>query len=594
MKQFLKMTLASILGVLLAGLILIFLSTAMIGSIAALGQSQAVMPREAVLDVDLSTLEIVEQATDDPFSSFSSLAALNNSETRTQIGLYKAVRAINEAALDPAIKFLYLRADNVSGGLASIEELRKAILNFRKQGKAVIALSENPGNASYYLATAADKIYLYGYSGGMNMISGLGSNITYLKDLLDLLGVNMQLIRHGKYKSAGEMYIKNDISPENRQQQEEMLAAIWKTYGGEMAQARGKSIEEIDELINSLKLNEPQDLLDNGLIDALVTKEEFGAELCKFYGCEKQSEISSISLADYASLKVLPNLKAKDKIAIIYADGEIVDGNGSTEVAGSRFAKVISDVRKDESVKAVVFRVNSPGGSVYASDMIKAEVDLLMEEKPVVASYGNYAASGGYWISNGCNHIFTDATTLTGSIGVFSLIPDVSKTLKNIAHINMVTVKTHKHSDMYGGMRALDATELTYMQKSVDNIYDRFTATVSEGRGLDVKFVDSIAQGRVWAGSEALGIGLVDEIGTLEDAVLYAAAAAGNADLSSWNIAEYPKPLTFAEQLLDKFNSGNELVLSGTPFEGVERAFRNAEAENGKVYARIPYEVTIY
>ncbi|MGN1211165.1 MAG: signal peptide peptidase SppA [Candidatus Cryptobacteroides sp.] len=593
MKQFLKMTLAAIVGVLIAGVIMLFFTFSLIGSLATVGQSQPVMPREAVLDVNLSQLEIVEQASEDPFSSFS-LASLNGTEMRTPVGLFKAVRAINEAAADPAIKFMYLRPDGVSGGLASIEELRTAIVNFRKQGKAVIALCENPGNASYYLATAADKIYLYGYAGGSNMLCGMGSQITYMKDILDRLGVNMQLIRHGKYKSAGEMYIKNDISPENRQQQEEMLSAIWKTFGGDMAQARGKSVEEIDALINGLKLNNPQDMLDNGLVDVIVDKNSFSEELCKFYGCENYSDIRSISLADYATIKVIPNYKAKDKIAVIYADGEIVDGDALEQVAGDRFAQIIADVRNDESVKAVVFRVNSPGGSVYASDKIKEEINALVEAKPVIASYGNYAASGGYWISNSCNHIFSDATTLTGSIGVFSLIPDLSKTIKDIAHVNMVTVKTHKHADMYGGMRPLDTQEVAYMQKSVDEIYDRFTSIVASGRGLEVKFVDSIAQGRVWAGSEAIGLGLVDEIGTLEDAVIYAAAVAGNANLADWNIAEYPKPLTFTETLLEQFNGSDRLILSGTPFEGVEKAFKNIGTDTGKVYVRMPYEITIY
>ena len=229
----------------------------------------------------------------------------------------------------------------------------------------------------------------------------------------------------------------------------------------------------------------------------------------KKYGSPREnSRQPMVSLTDYAKLKVLPNFKADNKIAVIYANGNIVDGNEPEQVAGDRFASIIADVRKDSTVKAVVFRVSSPGGSVFASEKIKAEIDLLRQDKPVIASYGAYAASGGYWISNSCDYIFTNAGTLTGSIGVFSMIPDFSKTLKDIAHVNITTVSTNRHGDMYSSFRPLDNDEINYMQASVERIYDKFTSIVAEGRDLDKSFVDSIAQGRVWAGSDALELGL--------------------------------------------------------------------------------------
>ena len=280
---------------------------------------------------------------------------------------------------------------------------------------------------------------------------------------------------------------------------------------------------------------------------------------------------------------------------MIYAEGNIVDGNEKQQVAGDRFAEIIADVRKDSTVKAVVLRVNSPGGSVLASEKIKAEIELLKKRGvPVIASYGDYAASGGYWISAGCDKIYSNATTLTGSIGVFSMIPDISGTLKDKVHINITPVNSNSHADMYGMMRPLDKAELDYMQASVENIYEKFTGLVAEGRGMTVENVDAIAQGRVWTGAEALEIGLVDEIGTIEDAIIYAAMSIdGVSCLEDVQVQAYPKPMTALESLLEAFG-GSESIFADTPLENVEEAFKDWNAsESGKVYARIPYEISI-
>ncbi|MBO5194811.1 MAG: signal peptide peptidase SppA [Bacteroidales bacterium] len=586
MKDFVKMTLAVVLGLFIAGLAMFFFSLMMIGSLAALGSSQPTMPKEAVLTVDMSTFVFSEQTQEpDP------LASLQGGDSRSYLGILSAVRAVNAAAEDPAVKFMYLRPDGVAGGLSQLEEFRKALKNFRNSGKAIIALTETPTNGSYYLASVADKILMYDYAGGMNMITGLSTQMFFLKDILDKLGINVQLIRHGKYKSAGEMFIKNDISPDNRLQNEVMLKSIWSAWTKAISEDRDITEEEFNSLVDNLALNDPQDFLDNGLVDELMDKEGFKERLTGLYGAEKFDDIKTISIQDYAVLKNTPNIKAKEKIAIIYAEGNIIDGRGKEQIAGDRFASIIADVRKDSTVKAVVLRVNSPGGSVVASDKIKVELDLLRKDKPLIASYGNYAASGGYWISNNCDYIFSNATTLTGSIGVYSMIPDFSRTAKEIAHVNVVTIGSNRHGDMYSGMRPLDRAELAYMQKSVEDIYTRFTSIVAEGRDMTVEAVDEIAQGRVWAGSDALEIGLVDQIGTLEDAVSYAMASIGGSDLSAYQIAEYPKPLTTIEKLMESFGGNNASVLKGTPFEPVEKAFRDWNGSNsGQVYARLPYE----
>ena len=588
MKDFVKMTLAAILGCLVTGAVLTFIALGIIGSLAALGSPQPVMPREGILTIDMSKIVLAEQAAP------ADIKGMLEGETRASVGIWTAVRAIQEAALDPAVRFIYLKPDGTAGEMGGIEELRTALERFRASGKAIISFIETPSNSSYYLASVSDKIFMSSYDGGMNMLTGFSSRQMFLKDILDRLGINVQLIRHGKYKSAGEMFIRNSISPENREQNQVMVNSLWKGWADRMAASRGMSTEEFNALVDNLSLNSPEDFLGHGLVDELMTREELRERLCGLYGADRIEDIHQISLTDYAAAKVLPNYKADDRIAIIYANGDIMDGAGKEQVAGDRFAAMIADARRDSTVKAVVLRVNSPGGSVLASAKIKDEIDITREVKPVIASYGSYAASGGYWISSSCDYIFSDASTLTGSIGVFSMIPDFGKTVNKIG-IRMTTISSNRHGDMYSGMRALDTDEIAYMQESVEDIYDTFTSIVAEGRGLDKVYVDEIAQGRVWAGTDALDKGLVDRIGGLEDAVAYAISLTGsaNTDISSWQIAEYPKPMTTMDMLMGMFGQ-EAAIFKGTPLEAVETAFRDwDENMTGQVYARMPYEIDI-
>ena len=590
MKDFVKMTLATIAGLFLFGIAAMFIMIAMVGAMASLGSSQPVMPREGVLQINMSSMTLAEQTQEsDPFAS------LTGGSTVTPVGIYSAIKAVNAAAEDPAVKFIYMKPDGASGGIAQIEEFRKALKNFRNSGKAIVSYIENPSNASYYLASVSDKIYMTSYEGGMNMFSGLSSQMIFLKDILDRLGVNVQLIRHGKYKSAGEMYIRNSASPENMEQNREMIESVWNSWAAEIAESREISIEDLNAMLDNLELNFPSDFLEKGLVDELFTREELQQQICDLYTASRFEDVKAIQLQDYAKLKDVVNYKAKKKVAVIYAEGNIVDGDAKQEVAGDRFARIIADVRKDSTVKAVVLRVNSPGGSVLASEKIKAEIDLIRANGiPVIASYGDYAASGGYWISANCDKIYSNATTLTGSIGVFSMIPDISGTLKEKVHVNITPVNSNKHADMYNMMRPLDQAELDYMQASVENIYDKFTGLVAEGRDMSVAAVDEIAQGRVWAGAEALGIGLVDEIGTIEDAIRYAVSCVDGANgMNDVQVAAYPKPLTTMDMILESFGEGKN-VFAGTAFEGIENAFKDWSAsESGKVYARMPYEFSI-
>ena len=583
------MTLATITGLFLFGFVAMFLFIGMIGAIAAAGDTAPVMPKEAVLKIDFTEMTLAEQTTEaDP------LAMLQGGGEITPVGIYSAINAINAASQDPAIRYIYMKPDAVAGGTAQIEELRTALKNFRDSGKAIVSYIESPTNAGYYLASVSDKIYMTKHDGGMNMFNGISSQLIFLKDALDRLGVNVQLIRHGKYKSAGEMYIRNSSSKENMEQNVAMVESLWESLSTEIALSRDITVEELNAMLNNLELNFPTDFLEKGLVDELLSREELQQKLADLYVTDSYKKVNSISLADYATIKDAPNLKSTNKVAVIYAEGNIVDGSDPEGVAGDRFAKIIADVRADKDVKAVVLRVNSPGGSVMASEKIKAELDLLRENVPVIASYGDYAASGGYWISANCDYIFSNATTLTGSIGVFSMIPDIGGTIKNKLHVTVTPVKSNEHADMLGMMRPLTPKEEAYMQASVERIYTKFTSIVAEGRDMTVEAVDEIAQGRVWTGAEALEIGLVDEIGTLEDAIEYAAMSIeGVTSVSDVQVAAYPKPKTTLETLLESL-TGTESAFAGTPLESVEQAFLSWDASQaGKVYARIPYEIVV-
>lgn len=590
MKDFVKMTLATLLGLMIFGFVSMFMSIVMIGAIAALGETEPVMPREGILQINMSDMTLSEQGQDaDP------LASLTGGNAITSVGIYSAIQAINAAATDPSVKFIYMKPDGASAGIAQLEEFRTALENFRNSGKAIVSYIESPSNAGYYLASVSDKIYMTSYEGGMNMFSGLSSKMIFLKDILDRIGVNVQLIRHGKYKSAGEMYIRNSASPENLEQNTEMIESTWRSWAEKIAASREISVECLNAMLNNLELNFPSDFLEKGLVDELFTRAELQQQLCDLYSAESFEDIKAIQFPDYVKAKSTSTVKADKKVAVIYAEGNIVDGNEKQQVAGDRFAGIIEDVRKDSTVKAVVLRVNSPGGSVLASEKIKNEIELLQKRGvPVIASYGDYAASGGYWISAGCDKIYSNATTLTGSIGVFSMIPDISGVIEDKLHVNITPVNSNKHADMLSMMRPLDKAELDYMQASVEKIYDKFTALVAEGRDMTVEGVDNIAQGRVWTGAEALGIGLVDEIGTIEDAINYAALCIdGVSSLDDVQVEAYPKPMTAIESLLETL-MGESSIFANTPLESVEEAFRNWNAsESGKVYARIPYEISI-
>ncbi len=466
-------------------------------------------------------------------SSFDIMSLVQG--TPGSVTLLSYINAIDAAAEDKNISMIYMTPENISCGTAQLEEIRAALERFKKSGKPIVAYCNSFGNGSYYLASVADKLILDPAS--ESTITGVGSQMIFLKDLFDALGVDMQLIRHGKYKSAGEMYTRSSSSPENRLQNQELINSIWNTMSGQIAASRGFTQEQFNEWVENLEICHADEYKAKGLIDETWYKDEVEQYLCEQNGVKKIGEVPFVKINKYAS-KVKKGSR-KNKIAIVFADGEIKDSGSDADIVGSKLAATIRKVREDKKIKAVVFRVNSPGGSAQASEAIRHELQLLRAEKPVIASYGDYAASGGYWISAESDYIFSDYNTITGSIGVFGLVPSMGDAIRKNLKVNIETLGTSSHSDMMSGMRKLSDEEVAYVQRQIEKIYDDFTGLVANGRSMSKDSVDAIGQGRVWSGGDAMRIGLVDCQGGLKEAIEYAAQKVG-LDKKDYRLSTYP------------------------------------------------------
>ena len=516
--------------------------------------------------------------------SGSSLSVgLGGISSNSSVSLLSYERALEAAAKDKKIAMVFLKTDKFTAAPATSEELRRSLERFKASGKPVVAYATGFDAGSYYLASVADKVVMN--PSGEGRLVGMAILNYYLGDLLDTLGVKMQLIRHGKYKSAGEPYIRGDMSPENREQYEVLLHSIWNARMAEIAASRKVSQDDLDAWVSGLALDRAQTWLDKGLVDNLWHKGEMEKWFCDSFGVKKVEELQTVEIDEYAShLKKGP---AKNKIAVVYANGEIGSGRA---VDGIKIAGTIAKVRADSTVKAIVFRVNSPGGAVLDSDLIRSEILEAQKVKPVIASYGNYAASGGYWISSSAHRIFTDNTTLTGSIGVFDLVPALGDAIRKNTRVNMVSVGSHPHSDMTQGMRALDEQENAWLQAGVDRVYDQFVSLVSDGRGLKKDFVEDIAQGRVWAGVDAIKLGLTDQQGTLLDAIEYAAEVKG---LEKYRIESYPeiKSMSLRDLMRGSRKNDDPLVKIELPasLQPSATALEEVSSLRPGTYARMPF-----
>ena len=581
MKNFLKTTLAVIVGTFIAMFICSMLFFGIIGAVASLGsESEPAVPAKAILKVDLSN-PVTELGEEDAMAALKSL----DFSSSKPLGILKAVKGIEAAAEDPAIKFIYLHLNQTNIGMANLEEVRNALEFAKQQGKGIISYADNYSQGAYYLASVSDKIYLN--SDGSSAIVGLGSTMMFFKDLLDKLGIEVQLIRHGKFKAAAEQFIASNISKENYQQNKEMIDSIWESWVEEICKSRGISPEEFNKLVDNLELSSAESMLEHGLVDEIISRDQLNSILCNLFDTEKEKDLEFVSLADYAQAKVKADLKSKDKIAVIYADGEITM-DGGEGLSAKKFYPIIREVSKDSSIKAVVLRVNSPGGDAQAAEILNKELQLLRANKPLVISMGEYAASGGYWISAKSEKIFANNTTLTGSIGVFSMAMNYGRAMKKHLNVNVANIGSNTHSNMLNGVDPLDAEEVAYMQGMVEDIYTKFTALVAEGRDLPVEYVDEVGQGRVWTGADAFGNKLVDEIGGLTNAIDYAAACA---DLTSYRLVEYPKAKTQAEQIMELVSGTQASVKAiANPEESIKEIYSSILKEGEfKVYARHPF-----
>ncbi|NCB18595.1 MAG: signal peptide peptidase SppA [Bacteroidia bacterium] len=584
MKNFFKIVLGTFVGSLIALTVGFFLMLGFIGSMASFSETKPVVPKSAILSIDFGT-RISEQSIDDPFSSINPLQGTSG---KTQ-GIYSLIRSIDKAATDPAIKFIYMNLSSLNAGITHTEELRSALERFRTSGKPVIAYADNFSQPAYYLSTVADKIFLS--PTGMLPLTGVSISTIFFKDLLDKLGVEVQLVRHGKFKAAAEQFISNKMSPENREQLQAYVNAVWSTWASQIASAREIPVEKINLLADNLSLSTAQDALEAGLVDELLYKDQLIEKLTTLFGVEDEKDLKMITTTNYDKATHKVDFKEKNKVAIIYANGDIIMGKTENNIASDSFMEHISKVRKDSTIKAVVFRVNSPGGSAQSSDIIERELALLMENKPVVVSMGDYAASGGYWISAKANKIFTNNTTLTGSIGVFSMVPNFQKAMNKHLSVNAESVNSNKYSDLMSGYRPLESTESEFLRSAVEKIYTDFINLVAQGRNMTPEKVDEIAQGRVWAGKDALGIGLADQQGGLYDALLSAASMAG---LEGYRIVEYPVQKSAIDRLVEMLSESS--VAAGNmadPLGMLENAYQSLLKERGISHmARLPYNIT--
>ena len=463
-------------------------------------------------------------------------------------GMNDIINNIKAAATDSNISGIFLELSTIGTSSANIEEIRNALSEFKKSGKFIVSYAETYSQSAYYLASVSDEIYMF--PDGIIDIHGMASQNMFYKHLLDKLDIEMQIIRpeNNKFKSAVEPYFLDKMSDANREQNMVLLESIWNKICNDISVSRGIDVELINQMADDLTLMfEPETALKNNFIDGLMYRDELIAKLQQNLNLDNNKKLNLIKNTQYA--KVRPELySGEDKIGIVYAEGQIIDGEGDdTTIGGESLSKAIRAARNDKKVKAIVMRVNSPGGSAMASEVIRREVELAAKEKPVIVSMGNYAASGGYWISSSSDYIFADPNTLTGSIGVFGTVPNLKGFMNDKLGLTFDEVKTNENSDFGSLTKPLSPYQLKMMQKHVTETYDDFITLVSETRNLRKTFVDSIGQGRVWSGSDAIKIGLVDELGGIEQAIAFAAEKAG---LESYSIKEFPKQEDMFESLL--------------------------------------------
>ncbi|PCJ66337.1 MAG: signal peptide peptidase SppA [Bacteroidetes bacterium] len=590
--RFLKVVLASCLGYILAAVVIFGIFFFMIAGIASSAKPEVNIPTNGVLNMKLN-YPIVDRIQDN--NPFAALAAFDPS-TQLPIGLNDILQSIDEAKKDDKIKGIILDLTTFSSGYAKLTEIRNKLEEFKESGKFVYAYADYYYYPTYYMASVADSIFVN--PEGQMSFTGMVAQVTFLTGALEKLGVKMQVVRAGKFKGAVEAYTRKDLSPENRKQIEVYINSVFNETLVKISQARGLSIDKLKEDADKLEMKSVQDFIAGGYIDAAVYRDQFYSAMKVRMGVDDNQKVPLISEQKYAKSLGTQGSGSK-RIAVVYANGDIVGGKGDgTQIAADDMAATLKKVRLDDKIKAVVFRIDSRGGSSLASDIIWREAKLLAAEKPLIVSMSDVAASGGYYIATPALKIVAEPTTITGSIGVFGLIPNASELLKDKIGLDFEFVGTSKHSDIGRIDRDLTEEERAYIESIIDKIYDTFLSRVAEGRKMTKEEVHEIAQGRVWTGVMAKEVGLVDELGGLEDAIKIAAE---EAELTEFKIKEYPKAIDPIQVLIRKMNGDASLqtqikeLTKHTGFESYSKYLIDLERFGTKhsVQAMMPYDITV-
>ena len=516
--NFFKTFLASLLAFFVANFVWFFLFIIIVAGVAAIGSSTTIVEPKSVLKIDLAE-SIVDQPVNDPLAGFDPMSM----NVQKSVSNMQVMNAIESAAQDDNIEGIYINLTGAgTASAALLEEVRDYITAFKESGKFVVAYGEVYSQGGYYLASVADSIFLNPV--GEMEWRGLAMQVMFYKGALDKLGIEPQVFRHGTFKSAVEPYILNRMSPENRTQMETIANSIWGTMVADIAKERNLSIDSLNMFATDLSAMMAEDALANRMVDGLKYEDEVEDILREKLELDADEDITFVTLGEYIAAKPYTPSYSDNKIEVIYAEGQIVQGTSEQGTLGSStLADQLAEARLDEEVKAVVLRVNSPGGSALASEVIWREMELLRQQKPVIVSMGDYAASGGYYISAPADAIIADATTLTGSIGVFGLMFNAEKALNNKLGITIDVAKTNPSADMGMPFRAVSSTERSKIMRSIEQVYSTFVNHVADGRNMTFDSVDAIGQGRVWTGNDGNRIGLVDEIGGLKYAIAVAA-----------------------------------------------------------------------
>lgn len=586
MKQFLKFTLATIVGIIITTLLGILILFGIVGAIAGSKESVTELKPNSVYEIKLEG-NLIDRSEDDPFSA--ALAEAMGTSSEKTMGLDDLLSNIEKAKNDANIVGIYLNGGSLSGGFASFKEIRNALLDFKKAGKFIVAYADNYSQKDYYLVSVANKILINPQ--GMLELKGLSAQTMFFKNTLDKLGIEMQIVKVGTYKSAVEPLITTKMSDANREQVTVYMGSIWKTFLTEVSAARKISVEKLNAYADEMLMFQPTEKAKQyGLVDGLAYTNEADSILKSFVkGLEKDKDVTFVK---HSAMTKLPDTSKydKNKVAVIYAVGEITDADGEGIVARD-LVKTINEVAKDSAVKAVVLRVSSPGGSAYASEQIWHALNILKANKTLIVSMGDYAASGGYYISCMADNIVAQPNTITGSIGIFGVIPNISGLNEKLG-LTYDGVKTNKMSDAITVNRKFTPEEHNLMQNYVNRGYELFVKRCADGRKMKTEQIKAMAEGRVWTGEDAIKNGLVDKIGGLNDAI---ALAVAKAKLKTYNVSEYPEKETFESKFMKSFGDDVEARFLKAQLGEQYKLFkqvRNLDKING-IQARLPYDLNI-